>query len=151
MYNLKIDKEDKMKAKIFTDGSARPNPGKGGAGVVIMDENGKVISKLHAYLGPDITNNQAEYLALILALEAAERLGVQEIEVCSDSELLIRQLEGEYRVKDEKLIPLFEKASVLLCGFKSKFTKIPREENKMADRLANEAISMRHTQKGGDE
>lgn len=128
-----------MKLTIFTDGGARGNPGPAGIGVVIKS-GGKTHTKYGAYIGV-ATNNQAEYKALISALETAKTLGATEITAFMDSELIVKQLKGEYRVRDAGLSPLFLKVHNLRAGFKKFFaTHIPREKNKEADKLVNEAI-----------
>ncbi len=128
------------KLKIYSDGGARGNPGPGGAGVVIRDEKGQIIKTISHYLG-FITNNQAEYQALIFGLEKARELKAQELDCYLDSELLVKQLNRQYRVKDKDLAPLFIKVWNLSLGFKKiKFHHIFREDNKEADRLVNEAI-----------
>jgi ribonuclease HI len=128
-----------MKLIIFTDGGARGNPGPAGIGIVIKAD-GKTHTKYGAYIGV-ATNNQAEYKALISALETAGTLGAKEVEVFMDSELIVKQLKGEYKVKHPQLAPLFLKVYNLRAGFK-KFSvrHIPREKNKEADKLVNEAI-----------
>jgi ribonuclease HI len=125
---------------LMVDGAARGNPGEAGCGAVIRDENGTLVKELSRYLG-QTTNNVAEYEALIMGLEALLKLGKRRIRIQSDSQLLVRQLNGEYRVKDEKLKPLFQKAIALLRQFESyRIVHVPREENKLADRLANKGI-----------
>lgn len=125
---------------IYTDGAARGNPGPAGAGVVVIDEDGAVISEVSKYLG-ETTNNQAEYQALIIALEEARKLGAETLSIFSDSELLVRQIQGEYLVKNEGLKRLFKLAKDKLKGFgKHTIAYLPRERNKHADRLANRAI-----------
>lgn len=125
---------------LNVDGASRGNPGKAGAGGVIRDPEGRVVKRLKKYLGV-MTNNGAEYQALIMGLKEAHELGVGSIKVLSDSELLVKQLKGEYRVKSPDLRPLYEKAVGLLEGFRErKVSHVYREENSMADELANEAI-----------
>jgi ribonuclease HI len=125
---------------IYSDGGARGNPGPAGAGVVIYDEKGRVVSKISKYLGKK-TNNQAEYNALILGLQKAKTFGTSEIDCFLDSELLVRQLNREYRVKDPDLAPLFIKIWNLTFGFKKiKFYYVAREKNEEADKLVNEAL-----------
>lgn len=127
------------KLVIYADGGARGNPGPAGAGVVIYDRHG-IVCKISKYLGR-ITNNQAEYNALILGLQKAKLLSAQEVDCFLDSELLVRQLNREYKIKDPNLMPLFIKIWNLTLSFKKiKFYYIPREKNKEADRLVNEAI-----------
>jgi ribonuclease HI len=124
----------------MVDGAARGNPGEAGCGAVICDANGAVVQELSRYLG-HATNNVAEYEALLIGLEALLKSGKKQIRVQSDSQLLVRQLNGEYRVKDEKLKTLFERATSLLRQFeRCRILHVPREENKLADRLANKAI-----------
>jgi ribonuclease HI len=125
---------------LMIDGAARGNPGEAGCGAVICDEHGVVVEELTRYLG-HATNNVAEYQALLMGLEALVKLNRQRIRVQSDSQLLVRQLSGEYRVKDEKLRMLFQRAISLLRQFKNyRILHVPREQNKIADRLANKAI-----------
>ncbi|MFH1254967.1 MAG: ribonuclease HI family protein [bacterium] len=128
------------KLKIYTDGGARGNPGPAGIGAVILDENENVIGEVSEYIG-EATNNQAEYKALIAGLLKAKGMGAEEIEVFSDSELMVKQLNREYRVKDEDLAVLFAKAHNASLGFKKiVFKHIRRGKNKLADKLVNQAI-----------
>ena len=125
---------------LMVDGAARGNPGDAGCGAVIFDEAGNVVRELSRYLG-HATNNVAEYQGLLMGLEALLQLGKKRIRVQSDSQLLVRQLNGEYRVKDEKLKILFHKAVALLRQFETyRIVHVPRELNKSADRLANKSI-----------
>lgn len=125
---------------IQTDGAARGNPGPAGAGGVITADNGTTVAKISEYLGI-ATNNVAEYRALILALQRALDAGFHEVGVSLDSELVVKQLSGEYRVKDAKIIPLHQRVRRLLSQFeKSSIQYVPRERNKRADKLANAAI-----------
>ncbi|HYY25077.1 MAG TPA: ribonuclease HI family protein [Candidatus Udaeobacter sp.] len=125
---------------LMVDGAARGNPGEAGCGVAICDEQGVVVEELTRYLG-HATNNVAEYQALLIGLEALLRLNRKRVRIQSDSQLLVRQLNGEYRVKDEKLRTLSQRAISLLRQFKSyRIVHVPREQNKIADRLANKAI-----------
>jgi ribonuclease HI len=125
---------------LMVDGAARGNPGPAGCGAVILDGNGTVVKELSRYLGRT-TNNVAEYEALLMGLEALSQLGKRRIRVQSDSQLLVRQLNGEYRVKDEKLKVLFQRAATLLRQFEVyRILHVPRESNKLADRLANKGI-----------
>src|SRR3989338_3319992 len=126
--------------RLYTDGAARGNPGPAGAGALLCDSGGRVIAELCEYLG-EATNNVAEYRALLLGLKKAAELGGGEIEVLADSELMVRQLSGRYRVKNEGLKPLFQQAVRLLKEFeKYSIRHIDREQNYEADRLANRAI-----------
>jgi ribonuclease HI len=125
---------------LMVDGAARGNPGDAGCGAAIYDENGRLVKELSRYLGR-ATNNVAEYEGLLMGLEALLELGKKDIVVQSDSQLMVRQLNGEYRVKDEKLKPLFDRATRLLRQFDSyRILHIRREMNKLADRLANLGI-----------
>jgi len=125
---------------LMVDGAARGNPGEAGCGAVIADENGVVVKELSRYLGRT-TNNVAEYEGLLMGLEALLKLGQKHIVVQSDSQLLVRQLNGEYRVRDEKLKVLFAQAMRLLRQFGSyRIVHVRREMNKLADRLANRGI-----------
>ena len=125
---------------LMVDGAARGNPGDAGCGAVILDKNGTVKQELSRYLG-HATNNVAEHEGLIMGLEALLKLGKKRIRVQSDSQLLVRQLNGEYRVKDEKLKALSHKAIALLRQFEAyRIVHVPRELNKLADRLANQGI-----------
>ena len=134
-----------MKAKkviVFTDGAAEPNPGPAAIGAVIKDEQGKVITTISQSIGR-ATNNQAEYWAIITAMEEAIKLGTTHIELKSDSELVVRQINGIYRVKKLELKPLYQKVKHLqglLQGFT--VTYIPRWQNAEADRLASLALGL---------
>lgn len=124
----------------MVDGAARGNPGPAGCGAVICDEKGAVVRALSRYLG-HATNNVAEYQALLMGLEVLIELKRNKIVVQSDSQLLVRQINGEYRVKDEKLKELYQRATGLLRQFGSyRIVHVPRECNKAADRLANRGI-----------
>ena len=125
---------------IYTDGGARNNPGPAGIGAVFKAENRKIIFEISEYIG-EATNNQAEYRAVIAALQKARELGAQELEFYLDSELVVKQLNREYRVKDRDLAPLFLQIHNLSLDFKKIiFCHIPREKNEEADRLVNLAI-----------
>lgn len=125
---------------LFTDGACRGNPGCGGAGAVLMAEDGQVVATAKRFLG-HCTNNIAEYRALILGLEEAIKIGCTSISIFMDSELLVRQLQGVYRVKNPALVPLMGDVRALLARFDSwKVGHVPRSENALADRMANEAI-----------
>ena len=133
-----------MKTKkllIYADGGSRGNPGPAGIGVILIDGT-KKIRELYRYIG-ETTNNMAEYNALLAALEEASGLGASEIIIHLDSELVTRQLNGEYKVKSEEIRPLFEKAVTMLKGFESfEIRHIAREKNKDADKLVNKAINL---------
>ena len=129
-----------MKVILHTDGASRGNPGQAGLGVVISAQDGQLLAEISEYLG-STTNNIAEYQALVRGLEEAIKLGVTEVEVFTDSELLARQINGQYKVRNQGLIPLYKKAKSLLNQFAAgKVTHIRREYNKEADKLANLAI-----------
>ena len=129
---------------VHVDGGARGNPGPGGAGVVVAAaDDGTVLHEAGHYLGR-ATNNVAEYRALVAGLEAAAALGAGEVDVFSDSQLLVRQMNGVYRVKSEKLKPLHERAMTLRESFRRcTLRHVPREQNSRADRLVNRAISLK--------
>ena len=122
------------------DGGARGNPGPAGYGVYIRDANGAAIAQLSDYLGHK-TNNFAEYSALLAALEYAVANGHRALKVISDSELMVRQMNGQYKVTSPDLKPLYEKARSLVRQL-DKFTiqHVLREQNRQADKLANEAM-----------
>lgn len=129
---------------IYTDGGARNNPGPAGIGAVIMDENKKILAEISEYIG-EATNNQAEYKAVVAAIHKAQHLGAEELHFYLDSELVVKQLNREYRVKDKDLAPLFVQVYNATLGFKKViFTHVRREQNEEADRLVNKAID-RHT------
>lgn len=129
-----------MKLIIYTDGGARGNPGPAGAGVVIFDENNKVISRHKKYLGTQ-TNNYAEYQALILALTEAVKLGADTLRINMDSELIVRQMQGKYKIKEPTLKILAGEALKLIGKFKNvEFHHVLREKNKEADKLVNEVL-----------
>ncbi|MDP2708634.1 MAG: ribonuclease HI family protein [bacterium] len=128
------------KLTIFTDGGARGNPGPAGIGAVILDERGNAVAEISEYIG-EATNNQAEYRALLAGLTKAKELGGQELEVFLDSELVVKQLNREYRVKDKYLAPLFVSVyNISLCFKKISFRHIRREKNTLADKLVNLAL-----------
>ena len=129
-----------MKAIINIDGASHGNPGPAAIGVVIRDEQKKVLASISKTIGRT-TNNQAEYRAIIAALEKASRLGINEVEMRSDSELVVRQINGRYRVKNAGLKPLYEKVKLLQSQMTSfTITHVPREENQEADNLAGKAL-----------
>jgi ribonuclease HI len=124
---------------IFSDGAAKGNPGPSGAGWLIRDPQGQ-IRENGRFLGAG-TNNEAEYQALTAALEEALSLGAKAVKVHLDSELLVRQINGQYRVKNDRLRKYYHQAQDLLSRFHEyAIIHIPREQNREADRLANEAI-----------
>ena len=129
-----------MKARLFTDGGARGNPGPAAAAFVLEAEDGTVLEARGTAIGV-ATNNVAEYRALVDGLRRASELGVSELEVVSDSELIVKQMRGEYRVKNEALRALHREAGALADGMKRvNYTAVRREQNELADRLVNEAL-----------
>jgi ribonuclease HI len=125
---------------INIDGASRGNPGKSGVGVAIFDKDSKLIKETCEYIGI-ATNNVSEYKALILGIKEAIKFCPEETLFKSDSELLVKQIKGEYRVKSPHLMYLFTDAQGLLKKLpKWKIVHIPREENKQADKLANQGI-----------
>jgi ribonuclease HI len=129
-----------VKARLSTDGGARGNPGPAAFGYVLEAEDGQVLAAHGEAIGV-ATNNVAEYRALIAGLEKALEVGVSELEVVSDSELLVRQMTGEYRVKHEALRALWTRAVVLARRVGDvRYTAVRREHNELADRLVNEAL-----------
>jgi ribonuclease HI len=129
-----------MKLILHTDGAARGNPGPAGIGIVIRAEDGTTLAELGEYIG-EATNNVAEYRALMRALEEAWRLGADSVEILADSELLVRQINGEYRVRHPNLVPLYAEVIEKLKGFSSfSIDHVPRKENARADALANWAL-----------
>ena len=126
----------------YIDGGARGNPGPAGYGVRIEDEHGALINEFHGFLGTS-TNNVAEYNGLIAALRYAREHGHQKLRIRSDSELLVKQMRGEYRVKHPGLQPLHQEARTLAGGFERiVYEHVRREQNKDADRLANLAMDL---------
>ena len=129
-----------MEIVAYIDGGARGNPGPAGYGVRIEDEQGTLVSEFHGFLGTS-TNNVAEYHGLLAALRYARDHGHRRVRIKSDSELLVKQMRGEYRVKNAGLQPLFQEASVLARHLdRIVYEHVRREQNKDADRLANTAM-----------
>jgi ribonuclease HI len=129
-----------VKARLSTDGGARGNPGPAAYGYVLETEDGTILAAHGERIGV-ATNNVAEYSALVAGLERALELGVDEVEVVSDSELLVKQMTGEYRVKNEALRELNERASRLARRLgRVDYTAVRREHNELADRLVNDAL-----------
>jgi len=129
-----------VKAKLSTDGGARGNPGPAAFGYVLETDDGTVLAAHGEKIGV-ATNNVAEYRALVEGLRKAGELQVDEVEVVSDSELLVRQMSGDYKVKNEALRRLYEEAIELADRFeKVTYTAVRREHNELADRLVNEAL-----------
>ena len=129
-----------MRAKLWTDGGARGNPGPAAYGYVLEADDGTVLAAHGEAIG-EATNNVAEYRALVAGLEMAGELGVDELEVVSDSELLVKQMRGEYKVKNEALRELSMQASGLARQLGAvTYTAVRREHNELADQLVNEAL-----------
>jgi len=129
-----------VKARLSTDGGARGNPGPAAYGYVLEADDGTILAAHGETIGV-ATNNVAEYRALIAGLEKAVEVGVDQLEVVSDSELLVKQMKGEYRVKNENLRPLAVQASRLARDVgRVRWTSVRREHNELADRLVNEAL-----------
>lgn len=133
-----------MNIRIRTDGGSRGNPGPSGIGVVVEDrDSGEVLEERYAYLGTT-TNNQAEYRAVLLGLERARALNAKTVEVVADSELLIKQATGVYRVKNPDIRLRFEEMKGLERSFERvTYRHVRREENTKADALANRAMDER--------
>ena len=134
------EQERSKRTRLYTDGAARGNPGPAGAGAVIVSPDGHIVAKIGKFLG-ESTNNVAEYMGLILGLKRAKAMGIKELDVFADSELLVKQLSGDYAVKAEHLKPLHDEAQALLKAFTEiQVRHIPREENTAADAMSNRAI-----------
>jgi ribonuclease HI len=129
-----------MEATLFADGGSRGNPGPAASAAVLIDPSGETIEEVGAYLGV-ATNNVAEWTALLLGLQAAQRRGIRRLAVRLDSELVVKQLRGEYRVKHPSLQPLHQRARVLLRSFEAfDIAHVPRKQNAHADRLVNDVL-----------
>lgn len=129
-----------MEAIIYTDGGSRGNPGEAGIGIVIEDMEGNIIKELSQYIGIQ-TNNVAEYKALSRALEIALDMGIAKVKCRLDSELVTKQIKGEYKVKNERMIPMYNMVMPLVHKFDEfHIEHIRREYNKKADALANKAM-----------
>jgi formyltetrahydrofolate-dependent phosphoribosylglycinamide formyltransferase len=127
---------------IYTDGGSRGNPGPAAAGFILTDHTGTQLQAKASFLGLT-TNNVAEYTAICKALEAAKQIGAKQLTVFSDSELLVKQINGEYKVKSEQIRPLFRQAVNLLGKFENwKVQHITREKNEEADKLVNQALNL---------
>ena len=135
-------------AVLYVDGGARGNPGPAGVGAVLEDDTGNELARANAYIG-EATNNVAEYRALLLGHERARELGVRDLEIVNDSQLVARQLTGEYRVKNEDLKLLHDQARRALRQFEHwSVRSVPREKNEVADALVNEAIDAQESTTG---
>ena len=130
-----------MKVKVYTDGGTYPNPGQGGAGIVIADEDGKVIIELSEKLGENVTCIQASYLAIIMGLKKAKDLGAKEVELYSDSPTVLHQLSGQINTQAPHLITIRDKVRSLLGEFRSyELIYIPAEYNARAQKLSSLAL-----------
>jgi ribonuclease HI len=133
---------------VHVDGGARGNPGPAGVGVVISDPEGNELDRANAYVG-ETTNNVAEYRALLLGIERAQALGARDVEIVNDSELVARQVTGQYKVKKEDLRMLHAQALQALGAFdRWSIRSVPRLENEVADALVNDAIDARKATAG---
>ncbi len=129
-----------QRMKMWADGASRGNPGPSGAGAVVKLADGSIVGEVAEYLGTG-TNNRAEYTAALLGLQRALELGGREIDVYMDSQLVVRQMEGLYKVKNAGLRPLWEQVGALSRRFaRCTFHHVPREQNSEADALANEGV-----------
>ncbi len=127
-------------ATLFADGGSRGNPGPAASGAVIVDPEGQVLDEVGRYLGR-ATNNVAEWTALCIGLERAKERGIRRLAVRLDSELVVKQMRGEYRVKHADLQPLHRRAQTLLRSFENVDIKhVPRKQNALADRLVNDIL-----------
>jgi probable phosphoglycerate mutase len=137
------------KVTLFADGGSRGNPGPAAGGAVLVAEDGSVLEEISVYLGI-ATNNVAEWNGLLKGLEAAAAAGVRNLAVRLDSELVVRQLTGVYRVKHADLIPLHAKARRLLAGFDEvDIAHVPRAQNKLADAVVNQCLDAAALERGG--
>jgi ribonuclease HI len=135
-----LDDSYEASALMYCDGASRGNPGPSGAGVLILDQHDRQILELSSFL-ETATNNQAEYLALISGLKAAEDIGIKRLQIFLDSELVVKQVLGEYRVRNPRLLPLFREVMARLQQFDDyAIVHVSREFNQQADKLANDAI-----------
>ena len=138
--HLLKDRLNVSRVVIFTDGASRGNPGPAAIGAIIKDEKGNPVASISRYLGTT-TNNQAEYQAIIAALEKAVGLGARQVQLYSDSELVVRQINGRYKIKHAALRPLYQEVARLAGALESfQIACIPREQNAAADALANKAL-----------
>ena len=133
-----------MTLHAFTDGASRGNPGESGIGLLVRDEDGNVVASMNGHIGIT-TNNVAEYVALLTLLKRSKSLGCSRLVAHSDSELMVRQVNGQYKVKDQVLRQYYQKIVKILAKapFEFELKYIPRELNRDADRLANIGIESR--------
>lgn len=129
-------------ATLFADGGSRGNPGPAASGAVLVDPSGDVVEEIGSYLGI-ATNNVAEWTALLLGLEAAAKRGIRRLAIRLDSELVVKQIRGEYRVKHAGLQPLHRRALALLRKFdRIDLRHVPRKQNEVADRVVNRVLDL---------
>lgn len=135
-----MNRSDFKRLNIFIDGAARGNPGPAGVGIVVTDDSFNNVKSIARFIG-NATNNVAEYTALIFGMEEARNLGAKELVINTDSELIAKQLGGEYKIKNSALKELYAKVMQILKSFSEvRVNQIGRENNKGADKLANKAI-----------
>ena len=140
MRELRPHPGDRLKTlRLRTDGAARGNPGPAGAGILIEDDQGIRVQARHKWLG-QMTNNQAEYHALIEGLKAVKDWKPDRLEIYLDSKLVVEQIKGQYKIKEPELQKLYAQATRLLDGLQYEIKHVAREENRGADHLANMAI-----------
>jgi ribonuclease HI len=123
---------------VYTDGASRGNPGHAGIAYIIYNEDKEIIDRFSKYIGK-ATNNEAEYRALLMAVEKVVQYSPTKVYFYLDSELVVKQLNGEYKVKNKNLMKVYEQIRSYIISFDYKFEHIPRELNKIADKLAKEA------------
>lgn len=129
------------KLKVFIDGASRGNPGRGACAVVLCDEKGEIVLEEGRYLGK-CTNNFAEYKGLILALSLSNKIGADNLEIFSDSELLVKQFNGDYKIKDKELLNLMLKVKKETSKFTNvSLSYVPRKMNSHADKLVNKILN----------
>jgi ribonuclease HI len=134
-------KETPKRLTVYVDGASRGNPGPAAIGVVIKDEKGITTLKMSSSIGR-ATNNQAEYTALIMALQEAKRVGAEHVDIRTDSQLMAEQIRGNYRVRNAGIRALFDEVRQSLAAFKTYgILHVPRERNSEADSLANEPLN----------
>ena len=142
-YIGKMKMETDNKLIIYTDGACKGNPGPGGIGVIFFDQDHNLVDKFSKYIG-DTTNNIAEYKALIYGLEIASKKNCSQVQVFSDSQLMVRQINGEYKVKDKILQSLIMEVGKFIKNFKEfNISHLPRQKNKLANDLAQKACSFK--------
>lgn len=135
-------------ATLFADGGSRGNPGPAASAAILLDREGETIEEIDAYLGV-ATNNVAEWTALLLGLQAAKKRGIRRLAIRLDSELVVKQLRGEYRVKHAGLQPLYEQARALVRSFEAiDVAHVPRKQNAQADRLVNRVLDQEAAPRG---